>query len=55
MTFENVEHLARAKDLIERSRRELERLREDLRVARAVIDRSRKILSETEPNSEEPR
>jgi hypothetical protein len=54
MALENSEQVARTWDLIERSRREILLIREDIQSARAVIDQSRKLLSDTEPTLAKP-
>jgi len=42
---------ARAKEMIERTCRELDQLQKDIQSTRATIDRSRKLLSQTGPTS----
>ena len=47
----NAEHVVKTRELIERTRRELDRLQDDIQSARAIIEQSRRLLSQAEPTS----
>jgi hypothetical protein len=52
MASENSEHVARTRELIERTRRELVQMHDEIQAARVVIDQSRKLLVAAEPAAE---
>ena len=51
MDTESAEQVAKTRALIERTRRELDRLQDDIQSARVVIEQSRRLLSQAEPTS----
>ena len=52
MASENSQQVVRTWQLIERTRREIVRMQEDIQAARVVIDQSRKLLVDLEPAAE---